>query len=137
MPNSAAPPAIDRLKAIPIFEGIDDERLGRIAAMTTEFDAPAGQVLVAARHEASGLFILEEGRVVVKAGEAFVRELGPGELFGELAVINEGPRSATVISKTPVKCIAVGRADFWAMLDLAPEVAVGILKILASRVSTS
>jgi voltage-gated potassium channel len=83
-----------------------------------------------------GMFVVEEGRVVVELSHGREVELGPGEFFGELALlIPEGVRAARVRAETDVRCLAIGRDDFAGLLDTEPSIAVAMLPVLARRLS--
>ena len=100
---------IERLRAQPLFAGLDDETLAQLAAETTELEAPAGRVLIEFGAPGSGLFVLEEGKAVVDAPDAHV-ELAPGAVFGERALLGENiPRGARVRAQTDVRCLAIAR----------------------------
>ena len=100
---------IERLRAQPLFAGLDDAALAQLAAHTTELEAPAGRVLIEYQAPGSGLFILEEGQAVVDAPDAHV-ELSPGAVFGERALLEENmPRGARVRAQTDVRCLAIAR----------------------------
>ena len=118
----------DELRAIPLLARLDLLALEKLAAGTSELEAPAGHHLTHPGATGSGMFFVVEGTVEVEAREGF-RELGPGEFFGELALLtDEGKRTARVCAKTPVRCIAVDRAAFEALLEDHPEVAAELLE---------
>ena len=71
----------DRLRHIPLFAGFSDEALGRVAELSTEIEVSAVAVLAMADDPGSGMFIVEEGRVVVEGRGGFHRELGPGRVL--------------------------------------------------------
>jgi NTE family protein len=101
----------DRLRAVPLFADLDDEQLDRLAAATTEFEAPAGQALIERGRPGSGLFVLEEGQAIVEAPDGR-RELGPGDVFGERALLGDDiARTARVRAQTDVRCLAIARPD--------------------------
>ena len=101
----------DRLRAVPLFADLDDEQLDRLAAATSEFDAPAGQALIERGRPGSGLFVLEEGQAIVEAPDGR-RELGPGDVFGERALLADDiARTARVRAQTDVRCLAIARPD--------------------------
>jgi CRP-like cAMP-binding protein len=126
---------IETLRSIPLFHDLHDHTLKRIAELATEFEAPAGWVLVEVGQPGSGMFVLEEGTVVVEHPNGHVTELGPGDLFGELALLTDHPRTARVRAKTPVKCLAISRIDFQRLLKEEPEIGVAMLPMLARRLS--
>jgi CRP/FNR family cyclic AMP-dependent transcriptional regulator len=127
---------IPKLRTIPIFSGLDDGELERIAAVATEFEAAAGHVLTQPGQEGSGMFILEEGSVAVELRNGTTVVLGPGEFFGELAILGPGvPRTARVRATTPVRCLAISRSEFDRVLREQPAIAVAMLPVLARRIA--
>jgi CRP-like cAMP-binding protein len=101
----------ERLRGLALFADLNDDQLDRLAAGTSEFDAPAGQALIERGRPGSGIFILERGRAIVEAPEG-QRELGPGDVFGERALLEEDmARTARVRAQTDVTCLAIGRAE--------------------------
>jgi voltage-gated potassium channel len=132
------PGRIQRLRAIPLFAGLPDGSLEHIAAAVTSTEAPAGQVLIEQGHPGSGLLILEEGTVVVERPGRASLEAGPGEFFGELALLTpEGVHTARVRARTPVRLLAISRAEFARLLDEEPRIAVAMLPTLARRMVQS
>jgi len=106
----------ERLKALALFADLDDEQLDRLAAATTEFEAPAGQALIERGKPGSGIFVLEEGHAVVESPEGH-RDLGPGDVFGERALLGEDSlRTARVRARTDVRCVAIGRVELERLL---------------------
>jgi CRP-like cAMP-binding protein len=125
---------VEKLRAIPLFASLHDHTLARIAELSTEFEAAAGWVLVEVGQPGSGMFVLEEGMVEVQLPDGRHWEYGPGEFFGELALLTDHPRNARVRAKTPVRCIAISRSDFAKLLQEEPEIAVAMLPRLAQRI---
>ena len=101
----------DRLRSLPLFADLDDEQLERLAAATSEFEAPAGQALIERGRPGSGLFVLEAGQAIVEAPEGR-RELGPGDVFGERSLLGDDlERTARVRAHTDVRCLAIARTE--------------------------
>jgi CRP-like cAMP-binding protein len=126
----------DRLRTIPLFAELDDSTLMAIGEIASEVEVPAGQVMIRPYDPGLGMFVVEEGRVVVELSHGREVELGPGEFFGELALlIPEGVRAARVRAETDVRCLAIGRDDFAGLLDTEPSIAVAMLPVLARRLS--
>ena len=122
----------DLLRKSPLFASFDDESLERLAVPFSEVEFPANQVLIEPRQPGAGLFVICEGTVVVEA-PGVEHELGEGEVVGEISLIEEdGLRRARVVAKTPVRCLALSRADFEQMLESEPELA-GAMRDLAHR----
>jgi len=113
----------DRLRALTLFADLDDAQLDLLAAATTEFEAPAGQALIERGRPGSGMFVLEEGQAIVEAPEG-TRELGPGDVFGERALLGEAiERTARVRAQTDVRCLAIARPELERLLAEDPRVA--------------
>jgi CRP-like cAMP-binding protein len=133
-------PTIDQrlqtLKSIPLFEGFSRASLRTILDMSGELEAAPGQVLVQPKMEGSGLFVIEEGTVVVERSGKNI-ELGPGQFFGELALLTATTRTARVRAKTPARLIAIGRSEFRKLLDSEPKMAIAMLEVLAKRLADS
>jgi CRP-like cAMP-binding protein len=113
----------DRLGALPLFADLDDAQLDRLAAATTEFEAPAGQALIERGVPGSGMFVLEQGQAIVEAPEG-TREIGPGDVFGERALLGDDiERTARVRAHTDVRCLAIARPEIERLLAEDPRVA--------------
>ncbi len=123
-----------RLRVLPLFAGLDDDTLRRIHGLVAEIDVPAGQTFVQAGDAASGMFVIEEGSVIVEGRGHVEIELGPGEFVGELALlVPDSVRSARVRAVTDVRCLAIGAGDFMQLLDDEPRIALAMLPVVAER----
>jgi CRP/FNR family transcriptional regulator, cyclic AMP receptor protein len=125
--GSACPGSVSslltRLRALPLFAGLDEDELQTLSAATSELEAPAGQMLIERGRPGSGLFILETGQAVVEAPEG-QRELGPGDVFGERALLGDDvQRTARVRASTNVRCLAISRDAIEDLIRRRPEVA--------------
>jgi CRP-like cAMP-binding protein len=121
----------DRLGAVPLFADLDEAQLDRLAAATSEFEAPAGQALIERGRPGSGIFVLEEGQAIVEAPEG-KRELGPGDIFGERSLLGEdGERTARVRARTDVRCLAIARPEIERLLAEDPRVAERLSQLSA------
>src|SRR5262245_43480529 len=127
-------PRTDRLRAIPLFAELDPDVQERIASIAAELKVPEGQVLARADDPGSGMFVIEEGTVVVEARGGRTIELGPGEFVGELALlVPASTRVARVRAATDVVCLAISRADFAELLESEPRIGLAMLPVLARR----
>lgn len=118
---------------VPLFAELDDDAMDRVARVVSEAEAPAGHVLVQPGQPGTGMFVLLEGTVRVELPDMEI-ELGPGEFFGELAILADGiHRTARVRAATDVRCLAIARRDFAALLEECPQIAVAMLPVLARR----
>jgi CRP/FNR family cyclic AMP-dependent transcriptional regulator len=124
-----------KLCQISLFADLDEDALHRISGLMTEFDCPAGMVLMQSGAAGSGLLLIEEGTVVVSTRNGDI-ELGPGECVGELALLDDrGTHAARVRAKTDVSGHAIDRGHFMDMLGAEPRIALAMLRVLAHRLS--
>lgn len=123
----------DELRTIPLFAGVSDAGLERIAACAGEISCEAGQVLALQGDPGSGMFVILDGSVAVELRGGAV-ELGPGDFFGELTLLApSGTRMARVRASTAVRCIGIPRDDAVALIESEPAVALTMLKEIARR----
>ena len=127
----------EALGRVPIFAGLSRSALERIARIAHHVELRPGQVLIEPRAKGSGMFVLLDGAASVGIRGKSVRELGAGDIVGELALLTEGAvRTARVRAKTPVRCVAISRNDFRKILSDEPKVAVAILETVAARLAS-
>ena len=124
---------LDVLRDSDLFDGLDDESLARVAETVTEYDAPAGTVLIEAGTPASGVFVVCEGTVIVETHDGREHELGCGASVGELSILAGTLRTGRVSAKTPVRCLAIERTAFEKLLESEPAAARSLLRVLARR----
>jgi nucleotide-binding universal stress UspA family protein len=128
----------DLLEQTPLFSELTQEDLASIAEAARVRTYPAGEIIVREGDRAAGCFILLSGKVEVIKGmdtprPAVLASMGPGEFFGEMAMIDDHPRSATVRAIENTECVALRRSDFMAELRRRPEIAVQMLPVLVRR----
>jgi len=127
--------AVERVRNVPMFSELGEDEMTRVADLATEFEVPAGFVLIERGQPGSGMFIITDGTVTVELPQGPV-ELGPGEFVGELPLLADGiTRIARVRAKTPVKGLAISRMAFSELLERQPRVAVRMLPVLARRLA--
>jgi CRP-like cAMP-binding protein len=122
------------LRAIPLFASLDDGAIVDLAGCVTSFEAPAGQVLVEFGQPGSGLFVIQDGEVQVELNGRVVTR-GPGDFFGEIALLTDRPRTARVRATMGVRCWALARKDFARLLEDHPTIAVRMLPALAEKLA--
>jgi CRP-like cAMP-binding protein len=123
------------LAEMPLFAGVPRRHLRRIAALTKEMRFAPGTSIVRLGEPGDSFYIVLEGKAsVVLPGGGRGIALGPGDYFGEIALIDGAERTASVIAETEVFCLRLGTAPFLRMLRTEPEIAVVMLKQLAGRV---
>jgi CRP-like cAMP-binding protein len=127
---------VEALQRVPLFANLSLWSLERIARVASEVDIPAGQLLIEPRAKGAGMYLIQEGAVTVHVIGKRLRELGPGEVVGELALLRrDGARSARVQAKTPVRCLAIDRESFRRLLAEEPGLALAILEVVVDRLS--
>jgi CRP-like cAMP-binding protein len=125
---------IEHLANVPLFSECNNRDLRLIARSTEEIQVPAGKELVTQGETGREFFVIVEGSaIVVRDGEQ-ITTLGPGDFFGELALLDRGPRSATVIAETPMQLLVLAQREFSGLLDEVPSLAHKLLKGMAKRV---
>ena len=121
------------LRSSPLFARFDDATLERIAAPFTEVEFPANHVLIESRIPGAGMFVICDGTVVVDL-HGLERELGPGDVVGEISLVeDDGLRRARVVSKTPLRCLALDRAGFERLVEAEPQLADAIRELARER----
>jgi CRP/FNR family transcriptional regulator, cyclic AMP receptor protein len=133
--NRAVPAdELERFRALPIFSELGETGLRRVQGLVTELQITAGQTLVHADDPGAGLFVLEEGTVVVEGRGKLAIEVEAPEFVGELALlVPEATRSARVRAQTNVRCLAIGANDFRQLIQDEPRVALAMLPVVCER----
>ncbi|HXF73596.1 MAG TPA: cyclic nucleotide-binding domain-containing protein [Actinomycetota bacterium] len=125
----------ERLAAIPLFAGLSRHDLERVARLADEVDVPEGKRLLEEGRLPHEFFVVEEGRAVVSQRDRWIAELGPGDFFGEIAILAEERRTATVTAATPMRLIVMTDRDFREMARTFPEVAERVLGAVRERLA--
>lgn len=124
---------LDHLAHVPLFSRCRREELRHVARRTTDVKVDAGEVLVREHHGGYEFFVIVDGHADVSRRGATVARLGPGEFFGELALLDRSLRNATVTALTPLEVIVLSQWDFEAVLDEAPRMARDLMAGMARR----
>lgn len=128
----------DLLKKVPLFADLGKRDLERLAKLMVPRTVKAGEVIIKENDQAAGFFVVSDGKLdVVRADgtehEQKLATFGPGDFFGEMALFEGFPRSATVRAIEDTECLVMTRWDFMAELKNHPEIAVGMLPVLVRR----
>ncbi|MSR84508.1 MAG: Crp/Fnr family transcriptional regulator [Candidatus Latescibacteria bacterium] len=126
------------LRQVSLFRRLDETQLQVLASLVVERSFAKGELIILAEAEGDALFVIEQGQVKVgliheDGREVILSFLGPGEVFGELALLDNKPRSATVTATAPTSLLVLYRADFLRLLLGTPQIAVSLLEELAER----
>lgn len=121
------------LAGCPLFRGLAPADLAAMADRAAEVEFPVGHVVARQGEIGTGFFIVVDGRVRVVRDGAMLAQLGPGEFFGELSVLDGLPRIAQVVAEVPTTCLALPSWDFERALLEHPALALAIVRELAGR----
>lgn len=124
---------LEHLLRVPVFSNCTKQELRHLARRTTDIPIEPGQVLVNEGELGYEFFVIISGRAKVTRAGHKVGELGPGDFFGELALLDKAPRNATVTAITPMEAIVLTRADFDAAIGEAPGMTRKVMTGMAHR----
>ena len=121
------------LGAVPLFQGVKPKELKKLANRMQERSFNEGDEITTEGKSGVGFFLIEDGNATVSIDGGIVRTLGPGDYFGDIALIDSGPRSATIVATTDLRCQGLTAWEFRPFIEEHPEVAWAMLETLASR----
>ena len=121
------------LARVPLLAGFERRDLERLSRQFRERSLREGAVVTSEGESGVGFFVIVEGSANVTVGGRARGSLGPGDYFGEMALIDEGPRSATVVAATDLRCLALTPWEFRPFVEEHPTVAWAMLRTLARR----
>jgi CRP-like cAMP-binding protein len=123
--------ATDLLKRVPIFADLDSKELGRIAASMKQRTFGAGDKVTTEGQTGVGFFVIEEGEASVTIHGDERRRLGPGDYFGEVALLNESPRTATIVAETDLRCYGMTSWEFRPLVETHSSIAWKLLQAMS------
>ena len=123
----------DLLKSVPIFSELGRKDLERLGKLMVPRTVKAGEAVIEENDQAAGFFIVSSGKLEAVRHDKALATYGPGDFFGEMALFEGFPRSATVRAVEDSECLAMTRWDFTAEMKNHPEIAVGMLPVLVRR----
>lgn len=127
---------LDLLQSVPLFGGCSKDELEAISAIAEEVDFPQGRRLITEGQDAvSEFFVIVDGQAQVTRGDAELSVLGPGDWAGEIALISDAPRSASVTATTPIVVLVITRGAFLALLRDSPTIAQKVLASVGARLA--
>jgi CRP/FNR family transcriptional regulator, cyclic AMP receptor protein len=122
-----------RLKSIPLFEEVGDEELAQIAPFAQEVSVEAGKVLVREGDFSYEFMAIEEGEAEITRGGEHVADMGPGDFFGEVGLLEKSLRNATVSAKTPMRLVTLTGWDLRRVERTAPKALERVRAVLGER----
>ena len=124
---------INALGRIPLFSELSKKELVFLARMTTEVDVREGSTLVRQGEMGREAMIIDSGTAVVRRNNRKIDDIGPGDFFGEMSLIDHMPRNADVVATSDMTVLVMDSREFSTVLDTYPKVAVKILKTVVER----
>jgi CRP/FNR family cyclic AMP-dependent transcriptional regulator len=127
-------PKVDLIASVSIFKGVGRRDLERIASLMDEVDLPAGRVVMRQGETGNDMFVIASGKVSIERNGRVIGERGPGSAIGEMSLLSEGPRTATVTTLEPSRVLLAGHREFHALMNDHPTVRMAILEGLANKI---
>ncbi|MGH2450509.1 MAG: cyclic nucleotide-binding domain-containing protein [Candidatus Limnocylindria bacterium] len=124
---------VEALRRVPLFATCTDRQLGFIVTQVEELDFPAEKVLCVEGRSGGDFFVILEGAAEVTRDGRRIRELSAGDFFGEIALLDNGPRTASVRTTAPSRCLVLGPAQFQNVLHQNAEIALSVLHEVSRR----
>jgi CRP/FNR family cyclic AMP-dependent transcriptional regulator len=126
---------VELIKKVPLFAGCSKGELEQIAQIADEIDLRAGKEMTREGSRGREFFVLLEGDADVTKGGSSINKLGAGDFFGEIALVSDSPRTATVTATSPVRALVITDRSFRRLLDEQPEIQRKVLIALAERLA--
>ena len=136
MNRAMAKPTPDLLRKVSLFSGLEDKDLESLAEEFNERRFPPGHSVALEGEGGLVFFVVESGEAAVEVHGEEVGTLGPGDSFGEIALIDRRPRTATVTALSPMKCLVLSRGQFHNVIRQNALIAVSVLQTLGERLRT-
>jgi CRP-like cAMP-binding protein len=131
--NFLVPASVEILKKVPLFEGLDKRDLQEIAGSMRERRFAEGDLLTEEGAGAAGFFIVAEGKADITVGGEPRGSIGPGDYFGEVALLTGSDRTATLVAVTDMVCYGMTPWDFRPLVEGNTTIAWKLLKTMADR----
>lgn len=132
-----AHPSTALLVGIPLFSDVDYETLEKLSSDFIQRDFPAGTEIAKEGQAGLNFFVVDSGEATVSVGGKEVGRLGPGDAFGEVALVDKSARTATITATTDMLTFALPVWSFRSFVEVRPDVAWRLLEILAERLRSS
>jgi CRP/FNR family cyclic AMP-dependent transcriptional regulator len=124
---------IELLKAVPLFAGCSKKELGELAQTADEIDVRSGAVLTREGDSGREFFVLVEGTADVRRGGRKINTMKAGDFFGEIALVSNRPRTATVTASAPSRLLVVTARDFRGLMNRMPSLQLKVLQAVVDR----
>ncbi len=128
---------LDHLSRVPLFSALNKKELQLLGRASDELRVTAGKVLCEEGSAGHEFYLILDGKAAVKRGKKSIATLGPGRYFGEMALLDRGPRTATIVAETDMDVLVLGQREFSGILEEIPGVAHKLLSSMAARLRES
>jgi CRP/FNR family transcriptional regulator, cyclic AMP receptor protein len=128
-----AGPSVELLQKIPLFAGLEPRELERLSSSFKERTFNAGDTVATEGESGAGFFVIESGEAAVKVGDEEVRRLGSGDYFGDIALIDMGARTASIVADSDLHCYGLTFWDFRPLVESDARIAWPLLQAMAKR----
>jgi CRP/FNR family cyclic AMP-dependent transcriptional regulator len=125
---------LELLKRVPLFAGLGRREIEEIGRLAEEIDVAAGRVLMREGQTGQEFFVIVRGSVIIERGGTRLRVLGAGDFLGEIALVDDGPRTATATVESDSALLVLAHREFHSLMDQFPTVRSAVLQALAQRV---
>jgi CRP-like cAMP-binding protein len=122
------------LAGVPLFSRLDARALAHVETLVDTVEVAAGTVLMTEGRIGQEFFVVLEGTIVVTRNGSPLATLGPGDYLGEIALLDDGPRTATATAETPARLLVLAHREFHSLIDEYPDVRGAVLQSLGERV---
>jgi CRP/FNR family transcriptional regulator, cyclic AMP receptor protein len=126
---------VDLIRKVPLFSRLSKTELKDLAVLADEIDLRDGKEMTRQGHPGREFFVLLEGTADVRKNGRKINTLGPGDFFGEIALVSREPRTATVTATSPVRTLVITDRSFRRLLEESPQVKTKVMEAMAKRLA--
>lgn len=126
---------VELIKGVPLFSELGKRELNEVASIADEIDLREGKELTVEGQPGREFFVIIEGDAMVRRGDREINRLGAGDFFGEIALVDDRPRTATVVAETPLRTLVITDRAFRTLLDRSPEIESKVMSARAARLA--
>jgi CRP-like cAMP-binding protein len=126
---------VELIKGVPLFSELGRKQLEEVASIADEIDLKPGTDLTIEGTPGRQFFVLIEGEATVTQGDREINRMGPGDFFGEIALVKDEPRTASVVAETPVRTLVITARSFRTLLDHSPEIETKVMSAVNARLA--
>ena len=126
---------MELIRGVPLFSELGRKQLEEVASIADEIDLKPGTDLTIEGTPGRQFFVLIEGEATVTQGDREINRMGPGDFFGEIALVKDEPRTASVVAETPVRTLVITARSFRTLLDRSPEIEGKVMSAVNARLA--